>query len=375
MGFLSNLFGGGSEENTFKAKVTDEILDGLDFKVIYIKGCPFADNYRLTEMDLSLDISMQLIFQDKTNEKPLLTAIPQLQHSQGPFLHIKQSMGSFSTRQYFPKWVEALRIPDEEALYTPPYSDSEIECLIQIYSDEYKSVTAEKRIPITFYFNEVGYLDFDKKKLDIEQIGIKLASAIAISDGTFDRKEGNVIKNYAKNLIELQLDDHRDETKEILNEAIEESVKRAKNGPRYSIKRLCQQIKDIEGYLKTKYEALELCLDVMAADNEADKEELKLIEKIATLINIDYDEFVKLRDKRMIGLTAMSDKEDSSDIDGMERTIGIQSKWTVKEKIKHCKKEFRKWNGRLGSLNDRQKQKNAQKILNIIGVLLQHYEK
>ena len=374
MGFFSSLLGG-SAEDTFKAKVSEESSDGLDFKVIYIKGCPFADNYRMKEMDLSLDISMQLIFQDKANEKPLLTAIPQLQHSQGPFLHIKQSMGSFSTRQYFPKWIEVLRIPDEEALYTPPYSDSEIECLIQVYSDEYQSVTAEKRIPITFYFDEAGYLDFDKKKLKIEKVAIKLASAIAMSDGTFDRKEGMVIKKFAQNLTEIQLDDHRDETKKELNEAIEESMRRSKNGPRYRIKNLCKKIKDIEGYEKIKYEALELCLDVMAADNEADKEELKLIEKIATQIDIDYDEFVKLRDKRMIGLDTMSVKKDSSDIDGMEKTIGIKSEWSVKEKIAHCKKEFRKWNGRLGSLKDRQKQKNAQKILDIIGMLLKHYEK
>ena len=197
MGFLSNIFGGGSDERTFKAKITEETLDGLDFKVIYVKGYLFADNYRMKEMDISLDISMQLIFQDKVNERPLLTAIPQLQHSQGPFLHINRSLGSCSTQQYYPKWIEMLRIPDEKALYTPPYSDSEIECLIQVYSDEYKSVTAEKKIPITFYFDEVGYLDFDKKKLDIEKIGIKLASAIAISDGTFDRKEGNVINCYS----------------------------------------------------------------------------------------------------------------------------------------------------------------------------------
>ena len=79
-----------------------------------------------------------------------------------------------------------------------------------------------------------------------------------------------------------------------------------------------------------------------------------------------------LRDKRMIGLKSISGKEDLSDIIKIERTLGIKSDWTKTEKINHCKKEFRKWNGRLGSLKEKQKQKNAQKILDMIGILLKN---
>ena len=108
-------------------------------------------------------------------------------------------------------------------------------------------------------------------------------------------------------------------------------------------------------------EVLELCLDVMAADDVADDKELELIEKISNKIGIDYDEFVKVREKRMIGLKTMNN-DDKKDISSMETTIGIKSSWSKSEKINHCK-EFRKWNSRLGALNDKQNRKMLKRFL------------
>ena len=48
---------------------------------------------------------------------------------------------------------------------------------------------------------------------------------------------------------------------------------------------------------KTKYDAVELCLDVMAADGAADPEELKIIDNVAQALNLDLDEVAKMREQ------------------------------------------------------------------------------
>ena len=375
MGFFSDLFGGSSsssESTVLESKIVNETIDGLDCMVVYLKGTPYEKLFgggHVEEFSFNLGIDFQA--RDKKTDEPLLCKVSSLTNGSNPVFSLEYSLGSLSTHQYWPNWVEFCKMPADRLMYTPPYKNSEINLIMQIFIESDNRLIARREFPLDFTFDEPGYHDFDKARLAIECRGIKLAAAIACSDGNLSRLEGNIIKKYAENVVEIQLDKYTEKTKKKINESIEDGLSYT-NVSTTQISSLCKYIKNIEGYHSTKMEILELCLDVMAADDIADDKELELIEKISNKIGIDYDEFVKVREKRMIGLKTMS-KDEEKDISSMERTIGIKSSWSKSEKVNHCKKEFRKWNSRLGALNEKQKQENAQKILDMIGELLEHY--
>ena len=379
MGFFSDLFGGGSSysSSNFEISLENEVLEGTNAMVIYMKGSPFAEFSESVRRDeyTSLNLAMNFQANDKSTDEPLLTSLDFLTDGATPIFNVSRSIGSFPTNGYWENWVEILKIPSDEIFYTPPHKTSLINLVFQIYEENTNRLIIRRDIALDFKypFADPGYCDFDKTRIAIEQRGIKLAAAIACSDGKLSRKEGNVIKDYASKIVDIQIERHKDKTKKSLNKAIEEGLS-YETVSKSTISTLCRYIKNVDGYYNDKMQVLELCLDVMAADDVADKHELELIEKISKSIGIEYEEFVKVREKRMIGLKTMSSDNDLDNIESLERTLGVKSDWSKAKKIDYCKKEFREWNSRLGALNDKQKQENAQTILDSVGKLLEHYK-
>ena len=120
--------------------------------------------------------------------------------------------------------------------------------------------------------------------------------------------------------------------------------------------------------LKSKYDTVELCYEVMGADGVADPEEIKTINNISKSLNLDANELEKMRDKQMMNI--------SSDISvsSLEETLGIDPTWS-KEKIKtFLINEFQKWNGRINSVSDENERKNIQSRLDDIAKLRKKYE-
>ena len=106
----------------------------------------------------------------------------------------------------------------------------------------------------------------------------------------------------------------------------------------------------------------------MAADGEADKEELKQIEKISKLIGIDYNEISKMKDQRLIKLDPST-----ASAEGLEEKLGIDPSWNKAKIKKHIISLYGKWNGRLNSLPEGVERENAQKMLDLIAEARKKY--
>ena len=50
---------------------------------------------------------------------------------------------------------------------------------------------------------------------------------------------------------------------------------------------------------RMKYQSIEFCLDIMAADGIADEGELEAVRKISESLGLDFDEVQKLKDLRL----------------------------------------------------------------------------
>ena len=107
----------------------------------------------------------------------------------------------------------------------------------------------------------------------------------------------------------------------------------------------------------------------MAADGQADKREMKVINDVAEQLGIDSSELEKIRDKQIIKLNT-----NPEDIDTLS-LLGISSSLSDEEILEQLKKEFIKWNGRLNSLSDGEEKDNAQQMLDLIGKAREKYSR
>ena len=123
-----------------------------------------------------------------------------------------------------------------------------------------------------FDFDEPGYMDEIKNNYDSKSLMVEIAMQMAMSDGSLDKSEGNVIKRWIKKEVESASDSKKDELKENLNSSLESSYKKLSSGE--SIDSTITKFSEIASQ-NIKYQLIDLCLDVLSADGLLMKQNLK----------------------------------------------------------------------------------------------------
>jgi uncharacterized tellurite resistance protein B-like protein len=329
--------------------------------------------------NITLDHPAMLIFKlfDKTTSLPIVSTFEMTSEESSRVFEHAVSIGNMQDK-YWPDWarVSAL-IP--ESLIGPHKGNRTLQLQCFLWYEHLKPEFERGYLPedttgginvFTHEFNlnltNPGYLEVDDERLEVQVASIKLAISIAMADGTLDKSEGTEIKNWVKGIVDSAGESQRSKIKETLNNALEEAYNEVKSSP-INIEQVCADIKDI-GSAADKFDLIELCLDVMAADGEADKEELKQIEQISQLVGIDYDEISKMKDQRLIKLDPTS-----SSNSGLEEKLDIDPEWDNEKINKHILSLYGKWNGRLNSLSEGIERENAQKMLDLIAEARKKY--
>lgn len=329
--------------------------------------------------DVALDHPAMLIFKlfDKTTSLPVVSTFEMTSEESSRVFEHAVPIGNMQDK-YWPDWarVSAL-IP--ESLIGPHKGTRTLQLQCFLWYEHLKPEFERGYLPedttgginvftheFNFNLTNPGYLEVDDERLEVQVASIKLAISIAMADGTLDKSEGTEIKNWVKGIVDSAGESQRDEIKETLNNALEKAYNEVKSSP-IDIEQVCADIKDI-GSAADKFDLIELCLDVMAADGEADKEELKQIEQISKLVGIDYDEISKMKDQRLIKLDPTS-----SSNSGLEEKLDIDPEWDNEKINKHILSLYGKWNGRLNSLSEGIERENAQKMLDLIAEARKKY--
>ena len=117
-----------------------------------------------------------------------------------------------------------------------------------------------------------------------------------------------------------------------------------------------------------KYEAIELCFEVMAADGVVDENEIKIIKSIAEGLDLDSDEIERLRDAHLINLNISTGKQAS-----IETILHMDPGWSKNAIKNHLRTEFAKWNNRLNTLGHGKERENAQNMLDAISQARRKY--
>lgn len=211
-----------------------------------------------------------------------------------------------------------------------------------------------------------GYEDAAEEMVEGAAVAVRLAVAVCYADGSFDESEGQTVSDWIRRLVAGMPEGRRQAAKDACNSALVEANSAAKTGD-LSLSALTGRMNEL-GDTSLKYQAIELCLDVMVSDGEADEAELALIRNLANAMDIDYDELTRLQDQRTVALGG-----DLAAKARMESVLGIDADWPKDRIQRHLRDEFRKWNGRLNSLTDEAERANAQQRLDLIAEARQKY--
>ena len=360
----------------FEVRISDRHLNddgtGSIVKEIQGKGL-FPLNYT---KNIGFIIS---VFDDTDGDlAPIISAIEIFQEEDSVIYQHSTTIGKIEVGQGFIKWVRlGVVIPD---ILEPPYSgERDIVVIVRMididkipdishgfHQENDPGILWQKSLRFKYTFADKGYKEASEHRNEAVSLSLKIGMAVALSDGTLDQSEGEVLKHWIIKSIAPYGEDKKEELKKTYNDAMKESYVAAKNGE-LILSELTNRLNEI-GEKTSKYETIELCYEVMAADGIADEEEIKIIRKIAESLNLNMDEVNKLRDQKIINLNSNISNHAS-----IETILGIEDDWSNDRIKKHLRLEFQKWNNRITTLSEGEDRENAQLILNRISEARKKY--
>ena len=352
-------------------KIEDEKVDGLIISKVMIKG--LLPDVTLNEAYWGVKI-YDATDKIKDSQKlllPVISVFNDLRETDSLVFDFKSATFAIQPGLLYPKLIPlALFYPQ---MLQAPYSGNRTLRIMIYLGSKVNPVLFkngnpyQENAPFYFlkyvdkeiYFEGKGYLEALKNKEESIALSIQLAVAVAMSDGNLDEKEGYIIKEFIQGNILFEKESKRKKLKESYNESFKSSFKLAKSG-KLKTSSITKKINDIA--TKTiKYDAIELCYDVMSADGVAEKSELMILDKITKQLNLDVNIVSKIKDKSLLKLD--SSNPETTDI---ETILGIDSSWNKEQINTHLKKEFKKWNSRYQNLSAGKERENAQLMLDYI---------
>ncbi|MGI9296734.1 MAG: TerB family tellurite resistance protein [Gammaproteobacteria bacterium] len=217
----------------------------------------------------------------------------------------------------------------------------------------------KKEIDFDWIYDGKGYEEAKEHRDEARTLSLKIAMAVAMADGSLDSAEGGLMQRWIKREISPYEEEERERLKNLYNTALRESFAEAKRGE-LDIDELASRLNEI-GEKPIKYDAMELCFDIMSADGVAHSAETEILRRVARALELDMREVEKMRDKTVVEMGA-----DFSEDGGAENLLGIDPNWDEARIRKHLRAEFVKWNGRLESLPAGEAREKAQRMLDLI---------
>ncbi len=310
--------------------------------------------------------------------EPVLSVLDQFQEPDSIVYQHQCGVGEVEPGLGFIKWVRiGVVIPD---IIEPAYSgERQLKAVVRMVDmDDLPSIKQgfgvrgdarliwTKTLEFSYCFDEKGYMEVSEHRDEATGLALKIGMAVAMADGSLDDEEGNVLKQWIIKSIAPFSDERKGYLKNLYNNILKESYAQSLEGS-LKLSELTTRLNEI-GEKSTKYETLELCFDVMAADGVADDNEMKTIKVVAESLSLDMGQVEKLRDQKIIGLD--SNVENKSSI---EAILGIDSGWSAEEVNRYLRSEFQKWNNRLNTLDDEGEKENVQNMLNLIAEARKKY--
>jgi len=356
-------------------KFVDEKLEGTDivFKKIMFRGNISAPR--------TMNAASSISAFDATNGDDdldfLISLVDQAQETDTVCFGMMNNIGQVNEGDAFTDWVQLGAIAPD-LVQGPKSGNRTIKVVIRLFNaNNPPSIRAGfsdggetflvKTLEFDHFFKEKGYEEAAQDREEAQALSLKIGVAVAMADGSLDDAEGEVLKNWIVREVSAYGEEKQKRLKKMFNESLKEGFAQAQSG-NLALSPLVDRLAEI-GEKKTKYDAVELCFDVMAADGVADPEEMVVIRKVADALGLDMDEIEKMRESVTLNLSTSLTSEE-----GLESLVGIEEGWSDDQKKKHIRTEFQKWSNRLNSLPEGDERDAAQNMLDNLSALKKKYD-
>ena len=356
-------------------KFVDEKLEGTDivFKKIMFRGNISAPR--------TMNAASSISAFDATNGDDdldfLISLVDQAQEPDTVCFGMMNNIGQVNEGDAFTDWVQLGAIAPD-LVQGPKSGNRTIKVVIRLFNaNNPPSIRAGfsdggetflvKTLEFDHFFKEKGYEEAAQDREEAQALSLKIGVAVAMADGSLDDAEGEILKNWIVREVSAYGEEKQNRLKKMFNESLKEGFAQAQSG-NLALSPLVDRLAEI-GEKKTKYDAVELCFDVMAADGVADPEEMVVIRKVADALGLDMDEIEKMRESVTLNLSTSLTSEE-----GLESLVGIEEGWSDDQKKKHIRTEFQKWSNRLNSLPEGDERDAAQNMLDNLSALKKKYD-
>ena len=330
----------------------------------------------------AMDLSAALYIYDNETNLPFLSNFTQTYESSNSRVFRRDiNLGYLESGLYFPNMVDLTNVI-MEGIQHPYKGERRLDFTLFFYDSNRPINIKDGRIIAkkdnlihycsihkTLSFEEPGYMDEIKNIDAAKPLMVEIAMQMAMSDGSLDKSEGDIIRKWIKKEIDTSLDSKKQDLKKKLNTALESSYKKLSNGENIDL--IIDNFSEIASK-NIKYQLIEFCLDVLSADGVADEAELQNLQELTAKIGLSFDEVQKMKDKALIKIDTKNIKGGESASD--ESLLSMKLDLSKDEALIFIKKEYRKWNGRLNTLNAGNERDNTQRILDALARLRKKYE-
>ena len=296
---------------------------------------------------------------------PVMCVIDQFQEDDSPAYFIERKLGIVGPNHGIPDSVGIGRV--FPVTMRPPYGGQQtltvVVRLVDLsepprvhfgYMPDGAGLLWTGKIKFTRYFEEKGYLEVAEHQEEAQILTLKIAMAVAMSDGSLDTREGELMHEWIKGSISSSSEEEYARMKEIFNQTLQESYAEAKESS-LNLQSLASRLNDI-AETSNKYQAFELASNIMAADLKADPNEIEALSELAEWLDLDSKRVTEMMDAHFVHL----DLDISTSV---ENLLGIKPDWSDAHIKKHLTSEFNKWNNRLNALPEGKERDNAQHLL------------
>ena len=334
-------------------------------KVVEVKGLfPIQLKTNLQFLISVLDVT------DDDDVKPVIALLDNFQETRSFAYQHACHLGDMAAGYGFTSWVRVgVVAPD---IIQPPFSGRrKLSAIVRLIDFEnqpeihrgFHSGTPAGQLWIQgqrfeHTFTDKGYEEAIEDQEECNVLAIHLAVAVAMIDKDFDDREGEAINAWIKKLLEGVNENQHSRLKSKYNTALKEAFMKS-SMDNANLSSLTSALMK-KGDRRIKYEVIELCYDVIAADGKMDSEELKLINSIADALELNMQEIQRIKDLKIVKVQATSGSASIEDL------LGILPEWDDAKVNKHLRDEFQKWNNRLNTLPEGNERDNAQRMLDAI---------
>jgi hypothetical protein len=355
-----------------EVRLHDNSTDGIEVKEIQVKGIlPIRNAYRLG--------FVTSVFDNTSGEfEPVVSSVDQFQEPHTIAYQHAVEIGPTEPGIGFITWVRAGVVLPQ--ILEPPYGGKrEFAAVLRLinlenkpditngYHDkDHSGLLWQTVLKFEYKTKSKGYLELAESRDAARAICVKIAMAIAMWDGALADKEGQILKSWIEKILSSASGQRREKLKAALNGSLKEAYAAGKSY-NLSLRELTKALNDT-GDETTKYEAIELCYDLLAAKGSNAADEARIIDLVAKSLELDLSELEKIRDIKIVNLAAGLSQSAS-----VEELLGIDPRWDAGEIKRHLRNEFQKWNNRLTALPEGPDRDSAQKMLDAISDARKRY--